>query len=164
MKPSGIQCVLLDDGLSGVADLAEGYKWHDQLTVSPTKRIVRIEFVAQNILLDLVPSMQCEVNPSTIGNILAAFTDQFQASITASAGDAEVVGFKSVACYRTGLDITTSGTTEEIESSLLDAWNQYKERGNLRFEHKALNDYLVRIVLRIAGQCKKPVQFHTGIT
>ena len=51
MKPSGIQCILIDDGLSGVADLAEGYRWHDQFTASPTKRIVRIEAVAEVHLL-----------------------------------------------------------------------------------------------------------------
>ena len=47
MKPSGIQCILIDDGLAGVADLAESYEWHDQFTSSPTKRIVRIETVAE---------------------------------------------------------------------------------------------------------------------
>lgn len=47
MKPSGIQCLLLDDGLACDVDLPAEYKWHDQFTVSPTKRIVRIEVEAQ---------------------------------------------------------------------------------------------------------------------
>lgn len=43
-KPSRIQCLLLDDGLGGST---EGYKWHDWLTTSPTKRIVRLETSAE---------------------------------------------------------------------------------------------------------------------
>ncbi|KAG8215251.1 hypothetical protein J3R82DRAFT_8804 [Butyriboletus roseoflavus] len=46
-KPTGIQCILLDDGLGGVVDLAESYEWHDQFTTSPSKRIVRIETEAE---------------------------------------------------------------------------------------------------------------------
>ena len=81
---------------------------------------------------------------------------------------------------RTGLDISTSASKEEIEQCLLEAWKQYNERDVLRLEHKALNDHLVRTVLDIAGKAGKPgerflcysrspflryevqVQFHTG--
>ena len=42
-----IQCILIDDGLGGVKEMAEGYKWHDRYTHSPTRRIVRVEVVAQ---------------------------------------------------------------------------------------------------------------------
>lgn len=43
-------CRLIDDGL-GVRDMVNDYKWHDRYTGSPTKRIVRIEVVAQVRLL-----------------------------------------------------------------------------------------------------------------
>ncbi|KAF9230641.1 amidohydrolase 2 [Melanogaster broomeanus] len=163
MNPTGIQCILIDDGLGGVADLAEGYKWHDQFTTSPTKRIVRIEVEAQGILQELLNARATEVTSSTVGEVLATFTQKFRESITASAEDKEVAGFKSVACYRTGLDIATSGALEEIQNSVLDALARYKQKGDLRFEHKALNDHLVRITLEVAGQHQKPVQFHTGL-
>jgi hypothetical protein len=42
-----IQCILIDDGLGGVEEMAEGYRWHDRYTTSPTRRIVRVEVVAQ---------------------------------------------------------------------------------------------------------------------
>jgi len=45
--PTGIQCILIDDGLGGVDHLAENYTWHDRFTRSATKRIVRIEPLAQ---------------------------------------------------------------------------------------------------------------------
>ncbi|KAF9219359.1 amidohydrolase 2 [Gyrodon lividus] len=163
MKSTGIQCILIDDGLGGVADLAEGYKWHDQFTTSPTKRIVRIEVEAQDIFLELLNANSTQVTASTVGEVLATFTQRFRESIVASAEDNEVVGFKSVACYRTGLDIATLGTPEEIQCSVLDALARYKQKGDLRFQHKALNDHLVRVVLEIAGEYHKPVQFHTGL-
>jgi hypothetical protein len=47
MKPTSIQCILIDDGLGGVAEYAENYKWHGQFTTSPTKRIVRVETLAE---------------------------------------------------------------------------------------------------------------------
>lgn len=50
MEPTRIQCILIDDGL-GVRDMVNDYKWHDRYTGSPTKRIVRIEVVAQVRLL-----------------------------------------------------------------------------------------------------------------
>ena len=42
-----IQCILIDDGLGGVKEMAEGYRWHDRYTHSPTRRIVRVEVVAE---------------------------------------------------------------------------------------------------------------------
>ena len=46
MAPTKIQCILIDDGL-GVVDLVYPYNWHDTYTTSPTKRVVRVEVVAQ---------------------------------------------------------------------------------------------------------------------
>ncbi|KAI5994356.1 hypothetical protein EDD15DRAFT_2259946 [Pisolithus albus] len=157
MQPSGIQCILIDDGLSGDRELAEGYKWHDQYTFSPTRRIVRIEVEAQNILLYLsrcfIPS---EADSSTASNLLRVVTVNFEERIVTCANDDDVVGFKSIACYRTGLDILPSGADEDVEKSLLEAWTEYDTTDKFRLKHKALNDYLVRIVLRVAGQYKKP--------
>ncbi|KAI6126623.1 amidohydrolase 2 [Pisolithus sp. B1] len=137
MQPSGIQCILIDDG------------WHDQYTCSPTRRIVRIEVEAQNMLLGLARSLPYEVDSSTVSDLLVTFTHNFEARIVTCANDNEVAGFKSIACYRTGLDISTSGAKEDVE-------NIQSDRVISGSMHKALNDYLVRIVLRLAGQYKKP--------
>lgn len=45
--PTHIQCILIDDGLNGVEELAEPYQWHDTFTRSETKRILRIEKFAE---------------------------------------------------------------------------------------------------------------------
>jgi hypothetical protein len=41
-----IQCVLIDDGLPP-RGMVEEYRWHDRYTSSPTRRIVRVETVAE---------------------------------------------------------------------------------------------------------------------
>lgn len=51
IEPTGIQCILLDDGL-GVPEMAAEYTWHDQFTRSPTRQLVRIEVVAEASVLD----------------------------------------------------------------------------------------------------------------
>jgi len=45
-EPTGIQCILLDDGLDD-GSMAEALSWHDQFTHYPTQRIVRIETLAE---------------------------------------------------------------------------------------------------------------------
>jgi hypothetical protein len=42
-----IQCILIDDGLGGVKEMADGYQGHDKYTTSPTWRIVRVEVIAE---------------------------------------------------------------------------------------------------------------------
>jgi hypothetical protein len=47
MNKTGIQCLLLDDGLGEAAGIGQDVAWHNRFTKSPTKRIVRVEVVAQ---------------------------------------------------------------------------------------------------------------------
>ena len=128
----------------------------------------------QKVLLELVRTFQGEVTAAVVKTFLPIFITMFMENITTSARDPEVVGFKSIACYRygcilgpsdphhftilyrTGLDISTSHTKEEIEQCLLEVWKQYEAKGVLRLAHKALNDRLVRIVLGVADEAKKP--------
>ncbi|KAH0834001.1 amidohydrolase 2 [Lanmaoa asiatica] len=161
-KPTGIQCILLDDGLGGVADLAETCEWHDQFTTSPSKRLVRIETEAENILRNLLHSNSAQVSTSVVAvvGVLEELVDRFESSILANAQDEHVAGFKSVVCYRTGLDIAPSATFEEIQNAVLDLLLQYKTTESLRLQQKTLNDYLVRIVLQIAARYHKPGRFH----
>ena len=46
-RNSGIEYILMDDGLDASGTLAEDYKWHDQFISGNTRRIVRIELVAE---------------------------------------------------------------------------------------------------------------------
>lgn len=68
----------------------------------------------------------------------------------------DVVGFKSIVCYRTGLDVALSNSIEEQEQALLQLFDEYTKTGSLRLKHKPLNDEVVRITLTIAGNHNKP--------
>ena len=90
------------------------------------------------------------------------FTDIFMKRVVASASLDEVVGFKSVACYRTGLAISpTAGSLQEFDQCFTDISKTYSEHGKVRISHKALNDHVVRIGLAVAGKYEKPGGFHT---
>ncbi|KAJ7224341.1 amidohydrolase 2 [Mycena pura] len=161
MHPSvtGIQCMLLDDGLGGVEEFAEGLSWHDKFAGSPTRRIVRVEIVAEGVLHPLLKPHQA-INASTLNS----FNVALKASLTESGNDDNVVGFKSIACYRTGLDVAPSAESDEsILTCLREVYTTYQQTGKIRLAHKTLNDHVVRMALEVAGKCGKPVQFHTGL-
>lgn len=61
-EPTNIQCILIDDGLGTTDDAAKlyDYRSHDRLTHSPTRRIVRVEAIAEVIPFDVSP---CSLEP-----------------------------------------------------------------------------------------------------
>ncbi|TKA80870.1 hypothetical protein B0A49_03160 [Cryomyces minteri] len=167
----GTHCILMDDGLD--SDTVHEYDWHDQFTTSKTKRIVRIETVAQDLMEVLTSGEQSswhednyESRDDDINRIWTQFKEAFLADIEAAISDPEVVGFKSVICYRTGLDIrpTNAETIESIRASFKE-WVVSCRRGEYRLEHKGFNDALVELLLRSLSDSgkAKPVQFHTGL-
>ncbi|CAK5267573.1 unnamed protein product [Mycena citricolor] len=161
---TGTQCLLLDDGLGGVEEYAEDFRWHDRYTTSPTKRIVRVEVVAEKILRDLLRGHEEYAASEQLELVLSAFLDIFERTLAESAAANEVVGFKSVACYRTGLDVEPpSESAEAVLASLKDVAQDFKLTGKIRLAHKALNDLVVCKTLEIAAAQDKPIQFHTGL-
>ena len=93
-------------------------------------------------------------------SIASGFKSDFINSIKKSAADDVVVGFKSVVCYRTGLNISTSCTDHELVEAIAAVHRQHRVNPKaIRISDKALNDYVVRATLEIAGQFKKPGKF-----
>ena len=72
-----------------------------------------------------------------------------------------LAGLKSIAAYRTGLDITKP-EIQVVEA----AYSQLKRRADEgvlpRLNDKALVDRLIWASLEVARECALPVQFHTG--
>ncbi|KAF2214217.1 hypothetical protein CERZMDRAFT_95489 [Cercospora zeae-maydis SCOH1-5] len=101
---AGTQTILMDDGLIG--DF-HPYDWHDQFVASPCKRIVRVEAIASEILYGL---HKAEKLP-----------------IVAYLEDDAVVDFKSVICYRTGLDIEFGSDLEVSETALNSSYPYTRE-------------------------------------
>jgi hypothetical protein len=84
------------------------------------------------------------------------FDDNLKRYLEETAADSDVSGFKSIICYRTGLDISTVYEDEELKLGLLNLFQMLKNTGSLRLGEKAVNDHVVRRCLEVAAKYKKP--------
>src|SRR5271156_3786127 len=105
----GTHAIMMDDGLS--QEIIHPFKWHEQF-VPKVSRIVRIEAVADELMKQLAvtsgllkPGMDADWEKDQTEVFLMRFNTNFRNQIGAFANDPDVRGFKSVVCYRTGLDI-----------------------------------------------------------
>ncbi|KAJ5162208.1 hypothetical protein N7492_007600 [Penicillium capsulatum] len=159
---TGTHALLLDDLLSD--DDVASFAWHDRFTGAATKRIVRIEAVAASLIGQL---MSTERRPGE--SVWSQFRQQFLDVLSSAMDDANVVGFKSVICYRTGLDVDPhSGDEALLTASLHRTLDSGTRSTGYRVEDKPLNDWLVQqtlklITLKKKGGVVKPLQFHTGL-
>lgn len=91
-------------------------------------------------------------------------------AINDALSDPDVVGFKSIICYRTGLNIQHIYTLEEVKESLLHCiWTQ-KAEGHTRFKRldvQPLNSWIVHMTAGLIQKSKlahkKPIQFYTSL-
>lgn len=171
----GTHTILIDDGIN-TEDTVHSYSWHDQFTTAPCKRIVRIETVAADIMQvlcrdDRIP-MGRDLDDTAIGSAWVLFLQAFEAAIATEIKNKDVVGFKSVCCYRSGLDIQVAKSEIDVATTGQDAFFKYvKEcaRGRYRISVKGLNDCLVISTCKLLTAqhaetgVTKPFQFHTGL-
>jgi hypothetical protein len=143
----------MDDLFTSPRKVAIPFHWHDKLTASATRRIVRVETIAEQVAQEMEVAEPRQ------------FVQLFLKRLIDEARDPIVVGFKSVICYRTGLDVDV--TIKERLDSRADAFLEYltngKTTGNWRLETKSLNDMIANLACQVGGQYGKPVQFHTGL-
>ncbi|KAI0112383.1 glutamine synthetase [Nemania sp. FL0031] len=175
----GIETILVDDGL-GAPEQAEEYSWHDSFTTSECKRIVRIESVAEDIIARhcIVAKETYLSYPDELIRSLGKLADDvmlaFKAEIKECLDDSEVVGFKSIICYRGGLDIEPKdGFLFDVAKLDLGRIIQAHATGEHDFvAKKRLQDRLVnqifvhetaRLISESSSPFKKPFQFHTGL-
>lgn len=172
----GTATILIDDGLDS-GDNIEPYSWHDKYTTSPCKRIVRIEAVAASILSDLhqqgkIPIGVAVADEEACSLAWVSFITTFEQAILGALSDDEVVGFKSVICYRTGLDVLIGRDVEVTEEGLRSFRKHYLPdciARNFRVQAKGMNDALVVSTCKLIAASHqqhgraKPLQFHTGL-
>lgn len=169
----GVHALLIDDGLAG-PEKVYPYGYHDRYTKAPSKRIVRIETVAERLMEDIIRDATEDDLGKTkfLPDTWLAFTDDFEREIKDAIKDPDVAGFKSVICYRTGLDIEPD--YEHAARAVGHPFERYVKscirKREYRVEKKALNDYLVLRTLEILSErlphsdsLAKPLQLHTGL-
>jgi hypothetical protein len=179
----GTHAIMMDDGLN--KDVVHPYQWHRQI-VPQVSRIVRIEAIAAEILEQLVlvagllrPGTDADWERDQTEAFFIRFNGEFRNQIRAYANDPNVRGFKSVICYRTGLDIGLASRQalrpqqSLTESDLLTAFHEFLQqaviKNSYRIDKKAFNDYLVVAVCDVLDKRAKhegeslAFQFHTGL-
>jgi len=169
----GIHSVLVDDGLAEPKKVYP-YDSHDEYFQAPSKRIVRIETLAERLMERIVQDADEDDlgKAKFLPDIWVEFTDEFEREIQEAVQDPEVAGFKTVICYRTGLDIEPD--YEEAARAVGHPFERYVKacvrKRTYRVERKPLNDYLVLRTLEILSEriphsdtLSKPFQLHTGL-
>ncbi|KAI5239678.1 glutamine synthetase/guanido kinase [Aureobasidium subglaciale] len=171
----GVHTILMDDGLDDTTVYL--YDWHDDFILDKTLRVVRIETVAADILREMHKKGSLPIGPAMLNDDMCAqawvtFLQAFESTIVTEINDPDVAGFKSVICYRTGLNVKIAGDVQVAANSLEAFQTDYLpncSQNDFRIESKGLNDSLVistcRLLTAAAKQdsISKPLQFHTGL-
>lgn len=159
----GIECVLVDDGLDAGDDV-DGYDYFDGFTRGKSKRIVRIEPIVAELI-----EKYCLQEDDPVGALMSV-TGDFHTAVDKAIKDPEVVAFKSVICYRTGLAIPRVPDSAKVREIFSQIYRQRKTPGAQKFtrlDHPGLNEYFVHVLARAITDSpqtfKKPIQFHTGL-
>ena len=179
----GTHAIMMDDGLS--PEIIHPFKWHRQF-VPTVSRIVRVEMIAADLLEHLAIAagflkvgLDADWELSQTESFLLRFNTIFRNQIRTLANDPNVRGFKSVVCYRTGLDITLESRSNFrphqslTGSNLLVSFHEFMQNAvrhnNYRIDRKEVNDYLVVAVCDVLEKLvdtdgeNLPFQFHTGL-
>ena len=139
-EASKLKAVFLDDGF--LVNQTLPIEWHKQFV--PVQRILRLEYLAENLIRE----------ESNFGRFLERFRSEIDPPPT------EVVALKSIAAYRTGLDIQK--TPRDFAEHRFYALKHECRDQPLRLADRPLIDFLVTQALEIAAKHGIPVQFHTG--
>ena len=116
----------------------------------------------QQILGEILkPHLEAEsLSQHTVHNLFLQFGQQLENRLLelAQSPNERVVGFKSIICYRTGLDVSLGDSEEVLERALDDVFLLYCKTGEVRLKTKPLNDYILRTVLDLCRRTGKPSQ------
>ncbi|KAI0878854.1 glutamine synthetase [Hypoxylon argillaceum] len=166
----GIDTILVDDGLGNPSELIKCSS-HDEFITGKCKRIVRIETLAADFILQCLPVSKVDVSNAEVRKMLQAVRSRFTQEIQRCLADPEVAGFKSILCYRGGLDIL-SWDADNDQNDVVDCFEQLvsrhldNSRPFQRLSHRPLNHLFIHLTAQAITQTSgipKPLQFHTGL-
>ena len=123
----------------------------------PDAEITRLAGCRAMPILRLEPQMQELIAHH---ETLAAVEEALRVALADVRG-AGYVALKSIAAYRTGLEIRV-WERREAEAAFAAARREVGEEGTVRLGHKPLLDTLLHIAFTEAARQETPVQFHVG--
>ncbi|KAK7267802.1 hypothetical protein RIF29_20481 [Crotalaria pallida] len=161
-KAARISTILIDDGLK--LDKMHHIQWHRSFT-PVVGRILRIERVAEKILDEDLPDGSSwtldSFNKAFVSKLKSyplyfVYTGLLSFTVTVSG---EIFGLKSIAAYRSGLEINTNVAKKDAEEGIKQVLTAGKP---VRIANKNLIDYIFLQSLEVAQAYDLPVQIHTG--
>ena len=144
LRAANVETLLLDTGFPPPEDVLPGDELA-KLGGCRTEPMLRLEILMERLLAE-------HGSMGQVKEALAAALDDVR-------GQGHVA-LKSIAAYRTGLDVR-EWAGEEAEASLRE-YRRASEEGQTRLAHKPLLDTLLLVALAEAARQEVPVQFHTG--
>ncbi|KAK8950724.1 hypothetical protein KSP39_PZI004774 [Platanthera zijinensis] len=145
-EAANISTIFLDDGIK--FDKMHDWEWHTRF--GPTvRRILRIEQLAETILND----ERYIGSTWTINSFTKIFLAQIESVID------QIVALKSIAAYRSGLQIDTNVSDLVAEEGLQQDLHGGKP---VRLMNKGFIDYIFTCSLSVAQTFSLPMQIHTG--
>ncbi len=145
LRAANIEALLLDTGFpppEEVFPLPE----LGELGGCRAEPMLRLEILMQNLLAE--------------HETLAGTKEALSAALADVRAGGHHVALKSIAAYRTGLDIR-EWPREDAEASFRE-YKRATEGGSPRLAHKPLLDTLLHVAFRRAAEQEIPVQFHVG--
>ncbi|KAL5740889.1 hypothetical protein ACOSP7_029768 [Xanthoceras sorbifolium] len=148
-EAANISAVLIDDGLK--LDKKQDIEWHKSF-VPFVGRILRIETLAEEIL----DQDKSNGSPWTLDIFIETFLEKLRSYPFIAD---KIVGLKSIAAYRSGLEINTHVTKKDAEEGLAEVLRAGKP---VRITNKSLIDCIFTHSLEAAVSFDLPLQIHTG--
>jgi hypothetical protein len=143
-QEANISMVLCDYGYQG--ERGYGQVEMTALLPCPVRPLLRLETLAQTLI----------VEQPTFEAMIEAFV-----GVVGRARDDGYVGLKSIAAYRTGLDIAP-GSRAQAAAAYPALKEEARRNGRVRLANKPLLDYLLWQAVGEAAHQGLPLQLHTG--
>ncbi|KAG6522460.1 hypothetical protein ZIOFF_019600 [Zingiber officinale] len=148
---ANLSAIFLDDGIQ--FDKMNDWEWHKSF-VPAVGRILRIEHLAETILNDDAH----RTSEWTIESFIEEFLARMKLYLFSEL-DILIVALKSIAAYRSGLEIDTEVSKSDAEKGLLEDLNAGRP---VRIKNKSFIDFLFTCSLEVALSYDLPMQIHTG--
>ncbi|XP_065020492.1 protein fluG [Musa acuminata AAA Group] len=145
-EAANVSAVLIDDGI--LFDKMCDLEWHKSFAPA-VGRILRIEHLAETILNDEA----YDTSRWTMDLFIETFLTRMK-----SVAD-KIVAMKTIAAYRSGLQIDTEVSKADAEKGLLADLNAGRP---VRIKNKSFIDFLFICSLEVATSFDLPMQVHTG--
>ncbi|CAN8076430.1 unnamed protein product [Agarophyton chilense] len=170
---AGIAAILVDDGIDIPAKISLAEM--SAFGVPVVRRVLRLEVEAESVIRELVkenkdgvwrrvgrPSSPEKRARTTFRSVM--FLGRLRKRL--SPLQVGVIAFKSIAAYRSGLNIYFNCSDEELDEKLQETTNSMTrtEGGEfqLRLRNKEIIGRVLQMALEVADQHDIPIQFHCG--